>query len=356
MGQFIAPNGMAALGELGLAERVYEKGKHLKARDVANAIGSSFTKIKYDRGGSTLMPVGISYSAVLKVLQDALRQQNVRVYYQAPVSSIRLVDRPGGVQQVHCSFGAGRPGQTYDMLLAADGVNSKVRWALFPAKEYGVKQEYPAFDILSGVIERPVGISNDTLQEYWGSGSRLITMPLEDDKLAVWATQNVIVPTHLLKPMLVDYHIFRERFVPKYSGLDLEKILRSLEESNIKLWQNFPCQTKMRTWVRGPVALLGSAAHSVVPTLHQDLSLCFEDAAVLCKVFAQEGATSAALESWVARRYKRVFDVQRLSSELVSSAQAPSGLRVWWRALTMRVFFARNVTKRDKVAIAGYPQ
>jgi hypothetical protein len=90
---------------------------------------------------------------------------------------------------------------------------------------------------------------------------------------------------------------------------------------------------------------MGSAAHSVLPTLHQDVALCFEDAAVLCKVFAQEGtqlpflcegpnmnilsgATPAALESWVARRYKRVFDVQRLSSELVSSAQAPSGLRV----------------------------
>jgi hypothetical protein len=128
-------------------------------------------KIKYDRGSSPLLPVGISYAALLKVsrLPDTpysrfprsckipCERRTCACIIRLPcppfasligtvrfptVTDKRLVRllSPGAAQQVHCSFGAGRPGQTYDMLLAADGVNSKVRWALFPPKDYGVKQ------------------------------------------------------------------------------------------------------------------------------------------------------------------------------------------------------------------------
>jgi len=90
---------------------------------------------------------------------------------------------------------------------------------------------------------------------------------------------------------------------------------------NWRVWglHTFP---RLPTWVRGCVALLGDAAHPILPFLAQGAVMALEDAAVLAESLkdsvSNEGKlnrsrVSAALRAYQTRRRARVFRVQERS-------------------------------------------
>jgi 2-polyprenyl-6-methoxyphenol hydroxylase-like FAD-dependent oxidoreductase len=68
------------------------------------------------------------------------------------------------------------------------------------------------------------------------------------------------------------------------------------------------------SWGRGPVTLLGDAAHPMLPFLAQGASMAIEDAAVLARELARSpGDRSAALRNYETARRPRTARVQRAS-------------------------------------------
>ena len=68
------------------------------------------------------------------------------------------------------------------------------------------------------------------------------------------------------------------------------------------------------SWGRGPVTLLGDAAHPMLPFLAQGAAMAIEDAAVLARELARSPADSvAALRNYEAERRPRTARVQRAS-------------------------------------------
>jgi salicylate hydroxylase len=68
------------------------------------------------------------------------------------------------------------------------------------------------------------------------------------------------------------------------------------------------------SWGRGPVTLLGDAAHPMLPFLAQGAAMAIEDAAVLARELARSPADRAgALRSYEAQRRPRTARVQRAS-------------------------------------------
>jgi salicylate hydroxylase len=66
-------------------------------------------------------------------------------------------------------------------------------------------------------------------------------------------------------------------------------------------------------WTRGPVTLLGDAAHPMTPALGQGAGMAFEDSVVLTECLLDAPSTAAALAAYPARRAGRTADVVRLS-------------------------------------------
>ncbi|KPF71659.1 hypothetical protein IP69_05720 [Bosea sp. AAP35] len=97
------------------------------------------------------------------------------------------------------------------------------------------------------------------------------------------------------------------------------KPLRELAEaaSGWQVWSLF--DRKPAAMARGRVALLGDAAHPVLPFLAQGASLAIEDAAVLARLLAQAleadgaGGVPSALAAYAAARAARVARVQDAS-------------------------------------------
>jgi salicylate hydroxylase len=71
----------------------------------------------------------------------------------------------------------------------------------------------------------------------------------------------------------------------------------------------------VRRWSNGPVALLGDAAHAMLPYLAQGAAMAIEDAAVAAQCLAREPDDAAgALRTYCAVRRGRTAKVQRLAA------------------------------------------
>ncbi|GEL22412.1 monooxygenase [Pseudonocardia sulfidoxydans NBRC 16205] len=105
----------------------------------------------------------------------------------------------------------------------------------------------------------------------------------------------------------------------------LTSILKKVEEPVAK-WALF-AHRRNPVWVDGHVALLGDAAHAMVPFQAQGASQAIEDAHVLARELSvvDKGGIEAALIRYAARRYRRAGLVQEASAQNRNFYQMPDG-------------------------------
>ena len=66
----------------------------------------------------------------------------------------------------------------------------------------------------------------------------------------------------------------------------------------------------LRKWISKRIAIMGDAAHPMLPFLAQGAVMAIEDAAVLAKSLRNHSGLSEALDSYQARRHSRTAQVQ----------------------------------------------
>ena len=81
------------------------------------------------------------------------------------------------------------------------------------------------------------------------------------------------------------------------------------------------------TWATGRIALLGDAAHAMLPFLAQGACQAVEDAAVVtqCVAAAKPAMIAHALQKYEAVRQPRVWQVQRISRQNATTYHLPDG-------------------------------
>ena len=85
------------------------------------------------------------------------------------------------------------------------------------------------------------------------------------------------------------------------------KLLDAMEDCFI--WGLFDRPAEVR-WVRGRLALIGDAAHPMLPFMAQGAAQALEDAAALARHLKKSDDIPAALEDWEEERWSRVTRVQ----------------------------------------------
>jgi salicylate hydroxylase len=113
-------------------------------------------------------------------------------------------------------------------------------------------------------------------------------------------------------------------------------------------WQKWTLATLYATgpWTHGPVALLGDAAHGMLPFIAQGAAMAIEDAAVLARSLAAAKSAEAGLAAYEAARKPRV-------SEVAEAARATGETYHWGpplataRDLTLRALGPRLILGRN---------
>ncbi|WP_062349974.1 FAD-dependent monooxygenase [Herbidospora yilanensis] len=182
-----------------------------------------------------------------------------------------------------------------DLVVAADGLRSRVRAQLFPSLPGPVYAGVTSWRLITPYAgARP--------SESWGDGQVFGVMPLAGDQVYAYATVPAppggSSPDELadLKRLFAGWH---DPIPAVLGGTDPAKVIRT---------DIFSLETAPPAYHSGKVALLGDAAHAMTPNLGQGACQAIEDAVTL--------AYTNDLESYSAARMPRTAPIVKRSRTL----------------------------------------
>jgi salicylate hydroxylase len=332
----ISPNASAILRDLGILPAI-----------VAKALAPVAIHARRGRDGMTLarMPLADAErrwgAPYLLVHRADLQQALVKAVEQTP--SIALV-----TQSALAGFAATENGVALavlrgnirvkydgDCLIGADGLRSLVRERLAdgPATlpDRAGRVAFRALvdsKLVPAALRQPesclwLGRKAHVVHYPLREGSIINLVAVADDAMAIdWKAEFWSQPAE------------SQRVLARFA--DFDSALRDLLASATE-WRCWPLleRPRLASWTKGPIALLGDAAHPMLPFLAQGAAQAIEDAAALGQTLATASTIEAGLAAYQAKRLDRV---QRITQE--SRRQAAiyhlSGPAAFARDLTMR--------------------
>ena len=281
----LAPNAMAALRELGVAEPVVRDGFTTRSIEICRGDGTLLKRMEFDVDHGAVYSVVALRTVVHGSLLDAVGADALVLDSAATGFDVT----PDGVS---LRLANGRR-VTGDVLIGADGVASAIRRQLHPGEPDPRPSGFHAVrGVTPGVADRLGGASGLL---FLGDGIEAGLARANAD--AVYWYLSLLDAD--VEPGPADPRAVMERAVrtldSRFTSIALATRPQDLRFD--RLFQREP----LDTWGDGPVTLLGDAAHPVLPYTAQGAALALEDAVALGLALARGGDPAPAL-----RRYERV--------------------------------------------------
>ncbi|MEV5315155.1 FAD-dependent monooxygenase [Streptomyces sp. NPDC052610] len=188
-----------------------------------------------------------------------------------------------------------------DLVVAADGVNSRLRAGLFPDHPGPV---YSGSTVLRAITEHPVDLDSD-FEITWGGGAEFGHIAFTDGRAEWHAVLNSPPGVRHTDPLAAMRHRFAGWHHPIPDLLDATRPDAVLHHDIHEL------ATPLPSFTAGRIALLGDAAHAMTPNLGQGACQALEDAVTLTAALATEPTVAAALARYDAERRPRSQSVAR---------------------------------------------
>jgi 2-polyprenyl-6-methoxyphenol hydroxylase-like FAD-dependent oxidoreductase len=291
----IWPNALAALDEIGLGDAVRAEGGRVTAgalrwRD-GDWLRHPSPQMLVKALGEPL--VVIRRSALTKVLADALVDGTVHT----GLSARELVATADGVR-LALSDSTMREAAA---VIGADGTRSIVARHLNGA----LAHRYVGYTAWRGVASH--AIDPDIAGEVLGPGIEFGHVPLGSDRTYWFATERApeghVAPQGELSYLSARFASWADPIPAVLAATDPDDVLRNdLYDRN-----------QARRWSRGPVVVVGDAAHPMRPHLGQGGCQGLEDAAVLARFVDGDDNLAASFARFAAFRRPRVRPLVRES-------------------------------------------
>jgi 2-polyprenyl-6-methoxyphenol hydroxylase-like FAD-dependent oxidoreductase len=284
----IWPNALAALDEIGLGDAVRAAGGSVTAGALRWRDGSWLRHPSPQRLVKALGEplVVIHRSALTKVLADALALGTL----QTGLSARELVMTADGVQ-VTLSNSTTRDASA---VIGADGTRSVVARHL----NGPLADHYVGYTAWRGVAD--CTIDPDVAGEVLGPGIEFGHVPLGSDRTYWFATERALAgrgsPQGELAYLRTRFASWADPIPAVLAATDPDGVLRN----------DLYDRDQARQWTRGPVVVVGDAAHPMRPHLGQGGCQGLEDAAVLARFVEGDDNLAAAFARFAAFRRPRV--------------------------------------------------
>ncbi len=232
-------------------------------------------------------------------------------------------------------------------LVGADGVRSSVRAHLVPSESdspaysgcVAWRATLPAEKVSAALCARESNL-------WLLPGAHVVHYPLRDASLinAVVIIEEPPEAENAASSLSLKGEELASRFTPSHVAAELRELIEAGAS-----WRHWPLFTRpaLRQWTRGPVTLLGDAAHPMVPFLAQGAAQAIEDADALGEAFMRLGATvETAFAAYEGVRLDRAERVVRASRRQGAYFHA-SGLPAAARNLAIRALDGPGMLKRN---------
>jgi salicylate hydroxylase len=342
----LTPNATRILCRLGVLERVLRFASRPRAVLVLRGSDSiELVRMPLDgaerRWGAAYLV--IHRADLQRALIEAVRgEPNVKLSLGTSVLDFA---NDGGRLSVGLKSGPTQARDNADLLIGADGLRSQVRDLL----GFGAQDQAE----FTGRVAYRAIVNSDDADPQWrrnniilrlGREAHLVHYPLRcGSVINLVATIKSASPTGSADHQW-DAAAERSMLESAFSGWSREA--RSLTNTPIQ-WRVWPlyCRPPISTFSLGRVALVGDAAHPMVPFLAQGAAQAIEDAGALARILAQVQDIPAAVSIYSRDRVARAARVQREAVKLgrIYHMSGPLGFA---RDATMRLLGSRGLIER----------
>jgi salicylate hydroxylase len=298
-GVLMTPNGVRALGELGLADPVLEAGGPV-------GDGSSY----YRMDGTYIAPIlttdsegwngvrGMHRADLLSILSDALPDEVIRTDHKCVG-----FEQDGDVARL--SFDNGETAEA-DAVVAADGIHSVLQTYVTEPSEpiHSGSMAYRGLLPAAALPNWPEGVS----QLWMGEGKHFLVYPVRRGELINYVG---FVPTEKETRESWSAPGDPEQLAEAFRGWDLpvEELTSKVENT---FWWGLYDREPLTRWTEGRLTLLGDAAHPMLPHLGQGANQAIEDGVALGEILgaADPATVPEALRTYEELRRTRTTEVQ----------------------------------------------
>jgi salicylate hydroxylase len=344
----LSPNASRVLVALGLKERLHravtpEALSILSARAGAEILRLPLGKAATERAGA---PYWVVHRADLQTALAAAANDHpnidLRLGWQfedaaAHAKGLTIVQRSGNALRQEVALA----------LIGADGIWSTVRHHLFP----DLQPKFSGLIAWRGTLEAtqlPREYTAPRVQLWMGPGAHLVAYPISGGRQI-----NIVA--------VVPGTWNRPGWNVPGDGLELTAIFEASHWPGparmligaVDVWRRWALFTMPENieWTSGSFALLGDAAHAMLPFAAQGAAMAVEDAAVLAKVLSQTPLETATQVGTALRRYERlrrprVMRVQRAARRAGHTYHLGGALALA-RDLTIRALGPKGVMARQ---------
>ncbi len=296
-------NALRALNELGVADKAMEKGSPYGQVKMFTPTGFQIAEVGPPPLGRFPSHNGISRRSLHDIL--FAEAQKLGVQFRMGTSVTKISDKG---EEVEVQF-TDATANTYEAVVAADGIYSKVRGLVFG--EYQPK--YVGASVWRYTFKRPKDFENGYM--YMGKKAKVGLVPTAKDYIYMFVVtvegeDNPLIPKEEFVPKLKSY--LDEFDVPVVK--EVQSQITDPEEVN---YRPLEIMTIPAPWHKGRVIMIGDAAHATVPQLGSGAALAIEDAVVLAEELGKAQTVEQAFENHHNRRYIRCKAIVDASEQLV---------------------------------------
>lgn len=299
-GVFIYPNSLRQLERIGLGAALAKVGAKVGSgseyyRMDGTVVGKILTT---DSSGWNGM-YGMHRADLLQALADALPAEVIHTGHKC----VGFSQDETGAQ---LSFENGKTVQA-DVVIAADGINSVLqKYVVEPSAP-----EYAGFRAYRGVLyaSQLPGWRPEAHQVWMGDGKHFMVFPLRSGTLVNYVG---FVPTSSQTAESWSAVGDRDELAASFAGWD-PRVTDLLSKVETCFWWGLYDRQPLGKWTNGRLALLGDAAHPMLPHLGQGANQAIEDGtalAVLLQGLDQSAPIGDVLHRYEALRRPRTSMVQ----------------------------------------------
>jgi 2-polyprenyl-6-methoxyphenol hydroxylase-like FAD-dependent oxidoreductase len=295
-------NALRALDALGVADEAMRRGSPYGKVKMCAPTGHCFAEIGIPPIGNFPVHNGISR----KILHDVLFEKAIAigVVIKMGLTIDTLINK---TNEVNVTFSDGT-NSTYDLLVGADGINSKVRSLVFgeytPKYVNSSNWRYP--------FKRHPNL--ETGYMFFGKKTKLGLIPMTADTMYLFLVSsegedNPIIPQN-------EYVQRLKQYVGEFPAQMVQDILEQITDSQQVVYSPLKTLLLPEPWFKNRVVMLGDSVHATTPQLGSGAALAIEDAVVLAEELQKDSTVAENLQKYMARRYERCKQVVEVSNTL----------------------------------------